>query len=315
MSSRYSESNSRGMAVQHSSFLPRWRMSRRQNDLVTAAFFLLPSVLVFGVFVYFALAFNVYLSFTNSDFINQTFVGLMNYRKLLLDRRFWIAARNTLYYTLGRMSLCMVLGLTLAVALNQKLKGRGVYRTFIFSPYVTSTAATSLLWLFIFEPTYGVLNFILSCLGIDGPRWLSSTTWALPAIIIMNVWRLTGYTAVVFLAGLQNIPRELYDAAKVDGAGSWDCFWRITLPLLSPTTFFLLVSGFIWAFLMFDAVAIMTQGGPVNATMVFNYYIYERAFHMMHAGYASSVSIVVFLLIMGFTLLQTSMSKRWVHYQ
>ena len=315
MCPQYRESSARGVTSQRFGLLSWLHMNRRQNDLITAAFFLLPSLLIFGVFTYSAMGFNAYLSFTNSNFFDQTFVGLMNYQKLLTDRRFWIAARNTLYYTFGRVSLCMVLGLILAVVLNQKLKGRGLYRALIFSPYVTSTAATSLLWAWVFEPTHGVLNFILSCLGIHGPRWLTSTTWALPAIIIMDVWRLVGYTMTIFLAGLQNIPRELYDAAKVDGAGPWDCFWKITLPLLSPTTFFLIVTGFTGSFLLFDAVAIMTQGGPVNATLVFNYYIYTQAFQMIKAGYASSISVVVFLLIMGLTLFQIIMSRRWVYYQ
>jgi multiple sugar transport system permease protein len=185
----------------------------------------------------------------------------------------------------------------------------------MFSPYVTTVAAISLLWVWIFDPTHGLMNYLLSLVGIDGPRWLSTTTWAMPALIIMRVWRVMGYNMVIFLAGLTSISQEFYDAATVDGAGRWHTFRHITLPLLSPTTFFLLVTSLIGALQVFDSVAVMTQGQPAGATRVFNFYIYQRAFVMMRAGYASTIAMVLFAIIISLTILQLRLSQRWVHYQ
>ena len=172
-----------------------------------------------------------------------------------------------------------------------------------------------MLWIWIFDPSYGLVNYALGLVGIDGPRWLTSTTWAMPALIIMNVWKTSGYAMVIFLAGLTAIPRELHEAAEIDGANRWQAFWKITLPLLSPTTFFVVVTSLLNAFQVFDQVAVMTLGGPVDATKVFNYYIFEQAFINFKAGYASAVSIVFFLILLVMTIFQLWFSKRWVHYQ
>jgi len=296
----------------------RWfRNRRRRIDLLTAALFLAPSLIIFGIFVYFSLGFNFYLSTFSWNFLSptKTFVGLQNYQRMFADRRFWKVVSNTFYYAIGSVGLGMVFGLALALLLNQKIKGRSFFRTLIFSPYVTTTAATALLWTWIFDPIYGLLNYGLGLLGIDGPRWLSSMTWVMPALIIMNVWRIMGYDMVIFLAGLTSIPREFYEAAEIDGAGRLETFRYITLPLISPTAFFIMITSLVGALQVFDSVAVMTNGGPVDASKVLNFYIFQQAFLMFKAGYAAAGAVVLFVIILLLTLLQTRLSRRWVHYQ
>jgi ABC-type sugar transport system permease subunit len=297
--------------------LLKWALvpSRRKN-LLTAILFLLPSLLVFGVFVYYALGFNVYLSFTSWNFLSKTkdIIGFDNYVRLFSSKTFWKALSNTAYFAFASVSISLVLGLLLAILLNQKIPARGLFRTIIFSPYVTTTAAISLLWVWIFQPDFGLFNFALNLIGIDGPSWLSNTKWAMPALIIMNVWRNTGYVMVIFLAGLQGIDKTLYEAAAIDGAGGWKKFLNVTLPLLSPTTFFIMVTTLLNNFNTFDQVAVMTKGGPAGATTVLNYFIYQEAFVSFRAGYASAASTVLFLILLAITIFQTRVSRRWVHY-
>jgi ABC-type sugar transport system permease subunit len=291
-------------------------ISRKHRDYLTAFLFLLPSLIIFGVFVYYALGFNVYLSTTSWNFIApaKKFVGMNNYLDMFGDKRFWNVFRNTAFFSFGSVAISVTVGLFLAVLLNQKLPVRGWFRTIFFSPYITTTAAIALLWVWIFDPNYGLINYFLSLFSVEGPRWLTSTTWALPALIIMNVWKQTGYVMVIYLAGLTNIPRELLEAAEIDGTNRWQSFWKITLPLLSPTTFFIVVTSLLNAFQVFDQVAVMTKGGPVDATKVFNYYIFEQAFVNFKAGYAAAVSTVFFVILLILTIFQLWFSKGWVHY-
>jgi ABC-type sugar transport system permease subunit len=294
-----------------------WYNRRRLTDLMTAFLFLSPSLLLFGVFVYYALGFNIYLSFTSWNFLSETktFIGFANFERMFSDQRFWRVVFNTFYYAVGSVTLSLIFGLALALLLNCQLPWRGFFRTLIFSPYVTTIAAISLLWIWIFDPRYGLINYVLGLIGIEGPRWLTSTTWAMPALIIMNVWHTVGYCMVIYLAGLSAIPRDLHEAAAIDGAGRWAIFRYVTLPLLSPTTFFLVVTSLIGALQVFDSVAVMTRGGPVDATKVFNYYIYEQAFAFFRAGYAAAVALVLFIMILALTAIQIHLSRRWVHYQ
>lgn len=295
----------------------RWlKVKRQRNDLLTAFLFLLPSLVIFGVFVYYALGFNFYLSFHSWNFLSKikTLVGFANYKRLLSHTVFWRALKNTTYFAVGSVSISIVVGLFLAVLLNQKIPGKSLLRTIIFSPYVTTTAAIALLWMWIFQPDYGLINFMLSLVGIDGPSWLVDTKWAMPALIIMNIWRNSGYVMVIYLAGLQNISGELYEAAEIDGAGAVRKFLNITLPLISPTTFFIMVTSLLSAFNAFDQVQVMTLGGPAGATTVLNYFIYEQAFVNYRAGYAASASTVMFIILLILTIFQFVGSKRWVHY-
>ncbi len=292
-------------------FIPRYR-----NDIITAFLFLIPSFIIFGVFVYYALGFNIYLSFTSWNFLSKTkeFINLDNYIRLYSSKIFWRSVGSTVYFAIGSVSISMVIGLLLAILLNQKIPIRGFFRTIIFSPYVTTTAAISLLWIWIFQPDFGLINFGLELIGIDGPKWLSDTTWAMPALIIMEVWRHTGYVMVIFLAGLQNVPNELYEAAEIDGAGGWRKFLNVTLPLLSPTTFFLLITSLLSSFNTFDQVQVMTKGGPAGSTTVFNYFIYEQAFVNFRAGYAATASTTLFFILLLITIFQMVASRRWVYY-
>lgn len=297
-------------------FMKWFTVARLRKQFLTAFLFLLPSLVIFGVFVYYALGFNIYLSFTSWNFLSpsKAFIGLDNYVRLFTGTRFWQALLNTVYFAAGSVSVSLVVGLMLALLLNQKLPVRGLFRTIIFSPYVTTTAAIALLWMWIFQPQYGLINIGLGFFGIEGPRWLSDTKFAMPALIIMEIWRSTGYIMVIFLAGLQNIPGELYEAAEIDGASGFRKFWNVTLPLLSPTTFFIVVTSLLNAFNTFDQVQVMTLGGPADATTVLNYFIYEQAFVSFRAGYASAASTAMFILLLIITIFQLIASKRWVHY-
>ncbi len=294
-----------------------WSNPRRRTDLITAAVFLLPSLIVFGIFTYFALGFNVYISLTDWNFVSavKQFVGLKNYVAILRDPRLLKVFRVTFHYAIGSVIGSMSVGLLLALLLYQKIPQRNFFRTLIFSPYVTTTASIALLWVWIFQPGMGLLNYLLSLIGIKGPRWLSDPKTAMWALIIMAVWRAAGYNMVIYLAGLMNISPDYYEAAKVDGAGTLSVLRHITIPLLSPTTFFLMVTSLIGSLQVFDAPAVMTGGGPAFATTVVNYEIYMRAFTYMHAGPASALAMVLFFIVAVLTVLQVTLSRRWVVYQ
>lgn len=305
-----------GLKNKNGNFLKWFTVARHRTELMTAFLFLLPSLVIFGVFVYYALGFNIYLSFTSWNFLSpqKTFIGFENYIRLFSGPRFVQALMNTVNFSVGSVAISLVIGLMLALLLNQKIPARGLFRTIIFSPYVTTTAAIALLWMWIFQPRYGLINFGLSLIGVQGPSWLSDSKWAMPALIIMEIWRSVGYVMVIFLAGLQNIPGELYEAAEIDGATGFRKFIYITLPLLSPTTFFIVVTSLLSAFNTFDQVQVMTRGGPADATTVLNYFIYEQAFVQFRAGYAAAASTVMFLLLLVVTIFQVVASKKWVHY-
>ena len=291
--------------------------SKKFRDYSTVLFFLLPSLVIFGVFVYYALGYNLYLSTTSWNFLtpNKNFIGLKNYIKLFSNKIFWKVLWNTTYYALGSVSLSLIAGLFLAILLNMAIPLRGLFRTIFFSPYITTMAAMALLWVWIYEPTYGIFNYALAALHIEGPRWLTDPQWAMPALILMNVWKQSGYVMVIYLAGLTNIDNSLYEAAEIDGASQWRQFWKITLPLLSPTTFFLVITSLLNAFKAFDQVAVMTAGGPANATNNLSYYIYEQAFKCFKAGYAAAAAMVFFIILLIFTMVQMKLQNKWVHYQ
>ncbi len=292
-------------------------LRRRYRDLPVGLAYLAPSLLVFSVFVFFPLFFTAYLSLTRWNMISpdRALVGAENYLRLLFkDPLFWKVLRNTAIFSVVVVLAAMALGLSLALIVNQPLRGRTVYRAGIFSPYITSTAAMALVWLWILDPQYGLLNSALALVGIKGPEWLASTSWALPALIIMTIWRFVGYDMLIFLGGIQNLSAEVLEAARMDGANEWRLFLRITLPLLSPTTFFVAVTSFITMFQNFDTVYVMTAGGPVNSTNMMVYYLYQNAFQFFEAGYASALAVVLFLIVIMLTAIQVRASGAWVHY-
>lgn len=281
-----------------------------------AFFFLLPSFVLFMVFTVISFSASFVLSFFDWDLITTPhFVGFHNYIELMNDPLFRKVLFNTLYFTALTVPLSALVGLTIALGLNQKIKGVAIYRTVYFMPAVTSLVAVSLLWQWIFDGNYGLLNNILSILGVSHPpQWLSSTEWAMPALIIMSVWTNSGMTMVLFLAGLQNISQHLYEAAAIDGASKFKKFLYITLPVLTPTTFFVLVITTINSFQVFTQALIMTKGGPADATNTIVYFIYQNGFEYFKMGYASAAAWVLFTIIFVFTLIQMKLQKNWVHY-
>jgi multiple sugar transport system permease protein len=231
-----------------------------------------------------------------------TFAGIENYRHLLKDPTFSKALINTIYYVGLMVPITTVLSLGLALIMNQKLRAITWYRTAYFLPVVSSTVAVALVWSWIYSKDFGLLNYVLRSLGMDSIAWLSSTRWAMPAIIMMGVWGLLGEGVIIFLAGLQTISQSYYEAAEVDGASGWQKLRRITLPLITPSLFFFFIITMINAFQTFEQIYIMTRGGPVNSTTTIVYYIYRNAFRNFKMGYASSQAIILFLIIMALTL-------------
>jgi len=294
----------------------------RRQEVLAAFLFLLPNIIGFIVFTAGPVLVSFGISLVSWNLLTPPeWLGLDNYIALISDADFWKSVWATLFYTLGSVPLGIVFSLLLAVALNQKIRGIGIYRTVYFIPVVSSMVAVALMWRWMYNPTAGILNYILSeifdffHLPITPPDWLQSTKWAMPAIIIMSIWKGLGYNMVIFLAGLQGIPSHLYEAAEIDGAGSISKFFNITLPLLTPTTFFVLIMALIGSFQIFDQAYIMTSGGPARATVTTVYYIYQNGFQWYKMGYASAVAWVLFAAIMVLTMIQWRFQGRWVFYE
>jgi ABC-type sugar transport system permease subunit len=245
---------------------------------------------------------------------SATPVGLDNYVRVLTTPEFWMVLKNTAVYTLGTVPLNMALALAVAVILNKKIAGRRFLRTAFFAPVVMSSVAAAVIWRWVYEPNFGLLNYVLGWFGIPSINWLNDPTAAMFALIVMGVWKTFGVNMVLFAAGLQGIPDHYYEAAQIDGAGKLAQFWNITLPLLSPTTFFILVMSVIGSFQVFDTVYVLTSGGPLGTTKVLVFYLYEHAFKYFEMGYASAVAYLLFALIFALTLLQVKYLKGSVHY-
>jgi sn-glycerol 3-phosphate transport system permease protein len=292
------------------------KLTHQRSERLAFLALIAPNFILFGIFTFWPLIYNFYLSFTKWNLIAPapTMIGLDNYAAMTADPIFWKVLGNTIYLATGSIAIRLVLALVLALVLNQKLAGRDIYRAIIFSPTFTTGAAVALVWTWILHKDLGLLRLPLNFLGIVSPNWLSDVNWTIPALIIVTVWKGMGYDMVIFLAGLQSIPAELYEAARVDGAGRWSLFRHITLPLLSPITFFLIVTSILGALQVFDIVAVMTGGGPMNSSKVYVYYVYENAFKFFKIGYAAALSTVLFLIMLAITIFQTRLSQRWVHY-
>ncbi len=242
-------------------------------------------------------------------------VGLKNYLDMFAaDPVFWQSLRVTITYTTFSVGLNIIVAFLLAMLLNQRIRGQQYYRTIYYLPFVVSGVAVAWMWRIMYNPEFGVVNLLLGYLGIEGPRWLASTAWALPAMIIMSVWGFGG-SMVIFLAGLQGVPSHLYEAAEIDGANALAKFLNITLPIMTPTIFFVMTTGIIGAFQTFTQVYVMTQGGPGNATMVYALYLYFNAFKFFKMGYAAALAWVLFFVVLLVTILQFRLAKRWVYYE
>ena len=295
-------------------FLSKYSVIQR-SEIKWAYLFIAPQMIGLAIFTLGPILYAGYLSFTKWNLIKPPqWVGIQNYVDQLQDPTFGNLLRNTIFITAGYIPLVMIVSLAMALALNQKLRFTVVYRTAYFMPVVTSLVAIALVWRWVLQPDFGLVNYLLSLVGIEGPTWLSSTKWAIPGLIFMRVWWGAGFYMVIFLAGLQGIPQEFYDAAKVDGASGWQRFRHVTLPLLSPTTFFVFIMASIWTLQIFDQVYIMTEGGPGEATEVFLLRIYQLAFRYFRMGDAAALSMILFVIIVCFTYFQARYSRRWVHY-
>ena len=278
--------------------------------------FILPSLLGFLVFLVVPMVASLGISFFDWELLTPpSFVGLKNFADLLSDRVFKDVVVNTLYYTFGLVPLNLVVSLGLALWLNTRLRGLTLYRMAFFLPVVTVTVAVALIWRWMYEPRAGIIDVGLRAIGLPGPTWLGDPHWAMPALILMSVWKGFGYNMVLFLAGLQGIPVSLYEAAMIDGANARQRFWSITLPLLSPVIFLAVVLTVISSFQVFDQAVVMTNGGPANATNTIVLYIYQNGFQYFHMGYASALAWVLFLVLLAITLGQLWLGKRWVYYE
>ena len=283
---------------------------------IWVAIFLLPSLT--GLILFTAIPILASLGLTTFEWDLLTapqFVGLGNFQRLLKDDNFWRALLNTIYFIVTYIPLVMIFAMAVAVVLNQKLKGIVFFRAAFFIPVVSAWVAVALMWRWIFNPQFGIFNYLLSLIGITGPAWLFDPQWAMPAIVIASVWKDIGFVMIMLLAGLQGIPEVYYEAASIDGSNRWQQFRNITFPLLSPTIFFALIISLINSFQVFDQVWIMTEGGPAGATTVLVEQVVKNAFSYSRMGYASAISWVLFLLVFGATAIQTRMQNRWVHYE
>jgi multiple sugar transport system permease protein len=287
-----------------------------KSDLASALAFLSPTLLVLSAFVFFPVVFSFYLSFHTWNMFSSsaTFVGLGNYSAIVKNPEFWSVLKNTAYYTLGTVPLNMVISLGIAFFLNKKLAGKKFLRTAFFAPVIMSSVAAAVIWRWVYEPSFGLLNYVLSWFGIPAVNWLNNPTSAMFALIAMGVWKSFGFNMVLFSAGLQGIPDHYYEAAQIDGAGKLRQFWNITIPLLSPTTFFVLIMSVIGSFQVFDTVYVLTSGGPLGSTKVLVFYLYEQAFKFFDMGYASAVAYLLFAVVFILTMLQMKYLRGSVHY-
>ena len=274
-----------------------------------------PWLLGFLIFTAGPMLASLYLSFCKYDLHTLSFVGAKNYDTLLHESRFWKSLSNTALYVLFSVPLGLTGSLLIAVLLNQKVKAIPVFRTLFYLPSLVPAVASSLVWAWVFHPDAGILNSALSKIGIQGPKWLQDPKTALTSLIIMSLWGIGGGRMLIFLAGLQGISDELYEAAQLDGAKGWACFRHITLPMLSPTIFFNLILGIIGSFQVFTSAYIMTSGGPEDSTLMYVLYLYNNAFREFKLGKASAMAWILFIVLLGFTLVQFKNASKWVYYE
>ena len=288
------------------------RTSLKLRNALVGWTFILPNFLGFAVLTLGPVIALFYFSMTSWNiFGNAEWVGIDNFTRLVGDKSFHKALGNTFYYAALHIPITIVVSLCLALLLNQKLRGAAFFRTVAFFPYITSIVAVAVVWNMLFSPEYGPINQFLG-LFVDGdlPGWTVSKDWAMPAVIIVGTWKDMGYYMLLFLAGLQTVPGELHEAARIDGAGSWQRFWNVTLPCLRPTMFFVTVMVTIQSFKVFDLILVMTDGGPGQATLVLSQYIYQKGFEQFDFGYASAVAVVLFFICILVTVVQFLYNKR-----
>lgn len=294
-----------------------------QEGWRVAAPFLLPSLIGMLIFSLMPLVISLFISLTDWNgldqllapgMLQQHFVGLENFRTILTGSEFWQVLGNTLYYIVLYIPLMLISSLVVAQILSQAHRGVTAFRILYYIPVLTSWVAASLIWKTVLSPEYGALNNLLAMIGIDGPGWLLDEHWAMPAVVLVSVWKDMGFFGLILLSGMISIDRGYYEAAELDGAGPWKKFWKITLPLMSPSIFYVLIVSLINAFQLFPQIMIMTDGGPNGATQVMVERIYKYGFRYYRMGYASALSWILFVIIMICTVIQMKGQKRWVNY-
>lgn len=289
--------------------------SREWQNLGKGLGFLSPWLFGFLLFTILPVGLSFYYSLCDYSLLQPPlFVGLANYRDLMQDPIFWKALGNTFKYALMALPAGMFVSLGLALLLNAPIRGQAIYRTIIFLPSLVPTVASAMLWLWLFNAKLGLINTVLAAMGIEGPGWLTTPEWAMPALALMSLWGV-GHTVVVYLAGLQDVPKELYEAAELDGVGPLSRLRNVTLPMISPVIFFNLVMAIIGTLQVFAIPFVMTGGGPARATYFFTMYLYDNAFAYLKMGYASAMAWIQLLIILCLTGIAFWSSKRWVHYQ
>jgi multiple sugar transport system permease protein len=287
---------------------PKKQRFRRQETII-GLLFILPSLIGFIIFYAIPAVRGVLISFTDWDLLTQArSVGLENYAKLLQDPNFWNSLKVTIYYVLLNIPIQTVLALVIATMMSRLTKSI-IIRAIIILPWLMPGVVVGLLWLWLLDPTIGIINVALRELGIGTIPFLNVPKYAMPSIAMINIWQYVGYTALLLFAGLQAIPGSVYEAASIDGASEGQMFWKVTIPLLRPVLVFVLVTSIIGSFQIFDTVAITTKGGPVNATKVLNWYIYEQAFTRFNMGYATAISMILFLILIFISMIQMRLMR------
>lgn len=290
----------------------RQRPSARRRRTLVAWSFILPNFLGFAVLTLVPVITAFYMSFTNRNLFGRSnWVGLKNYERLFNDDSFWTSFVNTIYFAGLHVPLTIAVSLGLAILLNNKLRGSAFFRTAAFFPYITSAVAIAVIWNLLLSPDFGAVNQVLRFIGMENPPgWFTDPDWAMPAVAMVATWRDMGYYMILFLAGLQTVPRELLEAARVDGATAWERFHHVTLPCLRPTMFFVTVILTINSFKIFDLILVMTEGGPGQATSVLSQFIYRKGFVENQFGYASAAAVAMFFMCLVFTIVQFVWNKR-----
>ena len=290
------------------------KYSRKENMM--GFLFILPAMIPLLVFWIIPIIWSGGLSFTDWDMMSENihFMGLKNYTSLLKDPNFGKVLWNTLVFALGSTVPSIVIGLLVALAMNGARRGTGIYRTVIFAPYITPMVAVSVVWSWIFEPRVGILNFVLELFGLPGSQWTQSSETAMLSVLIVTVWKSIGWTMIFYMEAIRKVPQNLLEAAAIDGANSFWRFWKIIIPMISPTTFFLVIMSTISSLQAYDQIQVLTQGGPAGATRTLLYYYYQEAFRNFNTGKASAVAIVLVLITVVLSLIETEVSTKTVFY-
>lgn len=289
---------------------------RKLKNAVRVLIFILPALIPLGIFWLFPMAEAIFMSFTDWDYMSSTYdiIGFDNYKSIFSYTMFYEALKNTVVFTLGTLIPTIAGGLFTAVLLKKKIKGSAIYKAVIFSPWVTPTVVISIVWSWIFEPQYGLANYILQLFNLPKSQWLQSSDTAMYAVVLVTIWKSFGWVMIFYLTALERVPKELYEAASVDGAGRWQKFKSITLPLISPTTFFLTIITTIDSLKAYDQIQVLTQGGPSGSTRTILYLYYQTAFENFNIGEATSIVVILLIIVGCLSGIQFVASKKWVHY-